>query len=69
MLAATVGLAILNKFNNNQFSSDDSLKGAVLYHSDTFFIIKKTWYCFNWYKIIESGEPCQTSQIKVLPEL
>ena len=24
-----------------QFASDDSLKGAVLYHSDTFFIIKR----------------------------
>ena len=48
MLAATIRLAILNELYNNQFVSDVSLKGAILYHSDTFFIIKKTGHCFKW---------------------
>ena len=39
---------ILNELYNNQFVPNGSLKGAVLCHSDTFFIIKKTGYYFKW---------------------
>ena len=63
MLAATIRLAILNILYNNQFVSYDSSKGAVLYRSDTFFIIQ------NWTTVYRAcSETCQTSRIKVLEE-